>query len=104
MKMNNKNWEWYAWLGWGPLVTFALLFVIMFFRGSRLHGTIINCILIGALVSIGMLIYSSYRTYDAVGPKASETDRIKSKSTFLTSVISGALAAVSMIIQWLESM
>ncbi|KAK5809516.1 hypothetical protein F5H01DRAFT_349469 [Linnemannia elongata] len=76
----------------------------MFIRGNRLNGVIVNCLLIGSLVNIGLLTYSSYRTYAAVGLLASETDRIRSKSNFLTTVISGTLAGVSMIIQWMESM
>ncbi|KAG0275972.1 hypothetical protein BGZ96_003529 [Linnemannia gamsii] len=103
MKITNKNWEWYSWLGWGPLVTFGLVFVIMFIRGHRLHGVVVNCLLVGSLVNIGLLTYSSYRTYDAVGLLANETDRLKSKSNFLTTVISGALAGFSMIIQWMDS-
>ncbi|OAQ27649.1 hypothetical protein K457DRAFT_20982 [Linnemannia elongata AG-77] len=104
MKMTNKNWEWYSWLGWGALVSFVFIFVIMFIRGNRLNGVIVNCLLIGSLVNIGLLTYSSYMTYAAVGLLASETDRVRSKSNFLTTVISGALAGVSMIIQWMESM
>lgn len=103
MKLTNKNWEWYSWLGWGPLVTFGLVFVIMFIRGNRLHGVVVNCLLVGSLVNIGLLTYSSYRTYDAVGLLANEMDRLKSKSNFLTTVISGALAGFSMIIQWMDS-
>ncbi|KAF9140592.1 hypothetical protein BGX30_006287 [Mortierella sp. GBA39] len=106
MKMTNKNWEWYSWLGWGPLISFVFVFVIviMFVRGNRLNGVIVNCLLIGSLVNIGLLTYSSYRTYDTAGLLASEKDRIKSKSNFLTTVISGVLAGFSMIIQWMESM
>lgn len=104
MKMTNKNWEWYSWLGWGPLVSFVFVFAIMFVRGNHLSGVIVNCLLIGSLVNIGLLTYSSYKTYDAASLQASETERIKSKSNFLTTVISGALAGVSMIIQWMDTM
>ncbi|KAF9537202.1 hypothetical protein EC957_008672 [Mortierella hygrophila] len=92
MKMTNKNWEWYSWLGWGPLVSFVFVFIIMFVRGNRLSGVIVNGLLIGSLVNIGLLTYSSYRTYDDAGFLASETDPIKSKSNFITTVISGVLA------------
>ncbi|KAG0275704.1 hypothetical protein BGZ95_008469 [Linnemannia exigua] len=102
MKMTNKDWQWYSWLGWGPLVSFVFVFVIMFFRGNRLCGTIVNCLLIGSLVNIGLLAYSSYRTFEAVSSLATEADRLRSKSNFVTTVLSGALAGVSMIIQWMN--
>lgn len=84
-------------------MAFFLVFVVMFIRGHRLNGVVVNCLLVGSLVNIGLLTYSSYRTYDAVGLLAKETDRLRSKRNFLTTIISGALAGVSMIIQWIDN-
>ncbi|KAF9118294.1 hypothetical protein BGW39_001305 [Mortierella sp. 14UC] len=102
MKMTNKNWQWYSWLGWGSLVSFVFVFLIMFALGNELHGVIVNCLLIGSLVNIGLLSYSSYKSLEGVNPLGSEADRIRIKSNFVTTVLSGALAGISMVIQWFE--
>ncbi|KAG0375264.1 hypothetical protein BGX24_009332 [Mortierella sp. AD032] len=102
MKMTNESWVWYSWLGWGPLVSFVFVFLIMFICGNKLSGSMVNCLLIGSLVNIGLLSFSSYKTFEAMGSNASEADRNRSKSNFMMTVLGGSMAGVSMIIQWMN--
>ncbi|KAF9086216.1 hypothetical protein BGX29_001506 [Mortierella sp. GBA35] len=106
MYMTHKDWQWYSWLGWGALVSFVIVFIVMLFKGDKLNGTIVNCLLIGAIVNIGLLSYTSYKSFqDTVkaNSNASEADRMKSQSNFLTTVISSVFAIASMIVQWLDN-
>ncbi|KAF9924050.1 hypothetical protein FBU30_005924 [Linnemannia zychae] len=101
--LNGKDSVWYEFIGWGIILTFVFAFIFHVYEGKGPKGHLVNGILLGSLANIGILIYSSYRKFQASTTLGNEIDILKEKNSFYTTTIVGSLSAASLIVQWLDN-